>query len=142
VRRSYVVSLAGCTAVTLAAFLPWLRIGDVGIQGVSDPAGYFVLGVGILGVLLSVVGMRSGRNTMQGVMLVGLAALTTLVVVWRSGSATVADRVQARAEAVALVDNVPVQPAPPVRVGSGLLLGLAGALSAAAAGLSATWNRS
>jgi hypothetical protein len=78
---------------------------------------------------------------MQGVMLVGLAALTTLIVVWRSGAATVADRVQARAEAMALVDNVPVQPAPPVGVGFGLLVGLAGAVSVAAVSLEATWKR-
>jgi len=136
------VSLVGCIALTLGAFLPWLRVGEVGLPGVPDPAGYFVAAVGVLGVLLSVVGMRTSRNTMQGVMLVGLAALTTLIVVWRSGSATVADRAQARAEAVALVDNVPLQAPPPVRVGYGLLVGLAGAASVAAVGLAAAWQRS
>ena len=140
--RYYVVSLVGCIALTLGAFLPWLRVGDVGLPGIPDPAGYFIVAVGVLGVLLSAVGLRTNRNTMQGLMLVGLAALTTLIVVWRTGSATVADRAQARAEAVALVDNVPVQPPPPVRVGYGLFVGLAGAASVAGVGLASVWQRS
>src|SRR6187397_2170956 len=97
-----------------SAFLPWLRIGEVGLPGIPDPAGYFVLGLGALGALLSVVGLASGRNTQHGLVLVGLAGLTTLVVVWYSGAATIADRAQARAEAVAIVDNVPVSPVPAV----------------------------
>ena len=58
----------------------------------------------------------------------------TLAVVWLTGPATIADRAQARAQAVALVDNVPMQPVPPVGVGVGLILGLAGAATIAAAG--------
>ena len=71
----------------------------------------------------------------------GLAGLTTLVVVWYSGAATIADRAQARAEAVAIVDNVPVGPVPAVHTATGLILGLAGAASAAAVGLAGAWTR-
>ena len=124
-----------------SSFLPWLRIGEVGLPGIPDPAGYFVLGLGALGALLSVVGLASGRNTQHGLVLVGLAGLTTLVVVWYSGAATIADRAQARAEAVAIVDNVPVSPVPAVHAATGLVLGLAGAAAAAAVGLAGAWTR-
>jgi hypothetical protein len=124
-----------------SAFLPWLRIGDVGLPGIPDPAGYFVLGLGAVGALLSAAGLRGGRNTKQGLVLVGLAGLTTLVVVWYSGAATIADRAQARAEAVAIVDNVPVLPVPAVHSATGLLLGLVGAAATAAVGLADAWTR-
>jgi hypothetical protein len=124
-----------------SSFLPWLRIGEVGLPGISDPAGYFVLGLGAVGALLSLVGLATARNTKHGLVLVGLAGLTTLVVVWFSGAATIADRAQARAEAVAIVDNVPVSPVPAVHAATGLVLGLAGAAAAAAVGLAGAWTR-
>jgi len=73
--------------------------------------------------------------------LVGLAGLTTLAVVWYNGAATIADRAQARAEAVAIVDNLPVAPVPAVHTAFGLLVGVAGAAVVAAVGLSDSWNR-
>jgi len=141
VSRDYAVSLAGCAVLGASAFLPWLRLGEVGLPGIPDPVGFFVLGLGVLGVLLSIVGVVSRRNTRQGLVLVGLAGLTTLAVVWFNGAATIADRAQARAEALAIVDNVPVLPVPAVRTAFGLILGLAGAASVAAVGLAHSWNR-
>jgi len=138
--RDYVVSLAGWAGLGASAFLPGLRIGEVGLPGIPDPAGFFVLGLGVVGVLASIVGVVSGRNTRQGLVLVGLAGLTTLAVVWYNGAATIADRAQARAEAVAIVDNVPVLPVPAVHTAFGLLLGLAGAASVAGVGLAHSWN--
>jgi hypothetical protein len=141
VSRHYLASLLGSIAMSASAFLPWLRIGEVGLPGIPDPAGYFLLGLGALGVLLSALALVSGRNTKYGLVLVGLAGVTTLVVVWYSGAATIADRAQARAEAVAIVDNVPVTPVPPVHTAFGLILGLAGAASAAGVGLAGAWTR-
>lgn len=133
--RPYHLALVGCVVLAVATFLPWLRLGDMGLAGIPDPAGFFVLALGALGLLLSLVSILTGRDTRRGLVLVGLAGLTTLAVVWLSGPATIADRAQARAEAVALVDNVPIQPAPPVNVGVGLFVGIAGAVTIAAAGL-------
>ena len=133
-RRPCYLALVGCVALVAATFLPWLRLGDIGLAGMPDAAGFFVLALGVLGLLLSLVSILTRRDTRPGLVLVGLAGLTTLAVVWLTGPATIADRAQARAEAVALVDNVPMQPVPPVGVGVGLILGLAGAATIAAAG--------
>jgi hypothetical protein len=140
VRRAYALSLAGGTALALSAFLPWLRLGDVGLAGIPDPAGFFVLGLGLLGIVLSVVGLRGRRETRQMLVLVGIAALTTLVVVWRTGPATITERAQVRAEAVALVDNVPAVPVPPAAVGIGLLMGLVSATAITVVGLTGVWT--
>ena len=133
--RSPLLPLVGSVALTASAFLPWIRLGAVGLAGIPDPTGYFVLVLGVVGVLLSVVRVLTRRDTRQWLMLVGLAALTALVVVWQTGPRTVADRAQAHAEAVALVDNVPLLPVPSVSLGYGLVFGLLGAAVLTIAGL-------
>jgi len=138
--RPFYVSMAGSVVLAASVFLPWLRIGSVPLAGVSDPAGFFVLGLGVFGVLLSAAGIFMRRNMRQGLMLVGLAGLTTLAVIWRTGPSTIADRAQARAEAVALVDKVAVQPPPRVAIGPGLLVGLAASAVVASVGLAGAWK--
>ncbi len=134
-RNPYGLALLGSVVVTGAAFMPWFHVGVVGLAGIPDPAGYFVAAMGVTGVGLAVVGLRTRRDTRQGLVLAGLAAITTLAVAWQVGPATIASRAQARAEAVALVDNLSVEPVPPVGASVGLFGGMAGAAAMAAAGL-------
>ncbi len=140
-RQPYALALLGSVVVTGAAFLPWFHVGVVGLPGVPDPAGYFVAAMGLTGAGLSVVGLRTRRDTRQGLVLAGLATLTTLVVAWQVGPATIASRAQARAEAMALVDNVRVDPVPPVGASVGLFGGMLGAAAVAAAGLTGVRRR-
>ena len=140
-RQPYALALLGSVVVTGAAFLPWFHVGVVGLPGVPDPAGYFVAAMGVTGAGLSVAGLRTRRDTRQGLVLAGLATLTTLVVAWQVGPATIASRAQARAEAMALVDNVRVDPVPPVGASVGLFGGMLGAAAVAAAGLTGVRRR-
>ncbi len=140
-RQPYALALLGSVVVTGAAFVPWFHVGVVGLPGVPDPAGYFVAAMGLTGAGLSVVGLRTRRDTRQGLVLAGLATLTTLVVAWQVGPATIASRAQARAEAMALVDNVRVDPVPPVGASVGLFGGMLGAAAVAAAGLTGVRRR-
>lgn len=140
-RQPYALALLGSVAVTGAAFMPWFHVGTIGLPGVPDPAGYFVAAMGLTAAGLSVVGLRTARDTRQGLVLAGLATLTTLAVAWQVGPATIASRAQARAEAVALVDNVSVETVPPVGVSAGLFGGMAGAAAVVAAGLSGLRRR-
>ena len=132
--RFSILSLIGSIALAASAFLPWLRLGDVGLPGIPDPAGFFVLALGIVSLLLSGSAVFTRRDVRPWLVLVGLAGLTTLLVVWRTGPATIADRALSRAEAVSIVDGVAIQPVPPVGVGLGLVLGLVGAAAVAAGG--------
>ncbi len=140
-RQPYALALLGSVVVTGAAFLPWFHVGVVGLPGVPDPAGYFVAAMGVTGAGLSVAGLRTRRDTRQGLVLAGLATLTTLAVAWQVGPATIASRAQARAEAVALVDNVRVEPVPAVGASVGLFGGMLGAAAVAAAGLTGLRRR-
>ncbi len=141
VRNPYALALLGSVVVTGAAFMPWFHVGDVGLPGIPDPAGYFVAAMGLTGVGLSIVGIMRRRDTRQGLVLAGLATITTLAVAWQVGPATIASRAQARAEAIALVDNVAAEPVPPVGVSAGLFGGMIGAAVVAAIGLTSLRRR-
>lgn len=138
---SPLLPLVASLALAASAFLPWLRLGDIGLAGVPDPAGLFVLALGVVGAVFSLMRLLKRSETRQWLMLVGMAGLTVLIVVWRTGPETIADRAQAHAEAVALVDNVPMQPVPVVRIGAGLWLGLVSSAALLAAGLSGIVRR-
>lgn len=126
--RTPLIGLAGSIVLAVVPFLPWLRLGEVGVTGMPDPAGFFVLALGTVGCALAAVDVISARDMRQWLFLVGLAALTALVVVWWTGPDTIADRALARAQALAIVDKVSFQPPPPVRVGLGLVVGIAAAV--------------
>ena len=136
------LAVIGGAALSAAPFLPWLRMGDVALAGIPDPAGFFVLALGVVAVVVSLVSIARRQSAPYVLLLIGLAACTTLVVVWRTGPATIADRARARAEAVALVDNVAMQPVPPVGVAAGLAVGIGAAAIVALAGVSVAVGRS
>jgi hypothetical protein len=136
-RGAYALSLIASAALVSSAFLPWLWLGDVRIAGIPDPAGYFVAASGLVGLILGALGLAARRYTGPGLFLVGLAGATTLALVWITGPSTISERAEQHAQAVALVDNVAVQPPPPVTVGAGLIAGMAAACLTMAAGLAA-----
>ncbi|MGE3958213.1 MAG: hypothetical protein AB7H96_15975 [Vicinamibacterales bacterium] len=138
--KVYVLLLGASVVVAGSCFLPWFTIGEVGLAGVPDPAALFVFAVGLVALALSAMGLLRRGETRAWILLAGLAALTTLTVVSIVGPTTVADRAQARAEALSIVDNVPMEPVPPVRAGIGLMAGLAGAVVLAAVSLAGVWR--
>ena len=136
-RGAYALSLIASAALMGSTFLPWLWLGDVRIAGIPDPAGYFVAAAGLVGLMLGALGLMSRRHTGAALFLVGLAGATTLALVWITGPSTISERAELHAQAVALVDNVAVQPPPPVRVGAGLIAGMAASCLTMAAGMAA-----
>lgn len=134
-----VASLAGTALgglLAASAFLPWFRVGSVTLAGVPDPTGYFVLAVGALAAIAAVAGVVARREPRRELLLAGIAGVTALAVVWWVAPSTLADRAQARAEAISIVDQTPLSPPPPIRVGYGVPVGLLAALVLAGVGLS------
>lgn len=132
-------SLAGAAAGVLlaaSAFLPWFRVGSVTLAGVPDPAGYFVLAIGVIAVIAAGAGIFLKREPRRELLLVGIAGVTALAVVWWVAPSTLADRAQARAEAIAIVDQVPLVPPPAIRLGYGVPVGLLAAVVLAVVGAS------
>ena len=86
--RGYYVPLSAGMILILSAFLPWMFLGETRVGGVPDPAGFWVLGLGVLAVTLAVASLWTRKNSRHPLLVVGLAAfaVTFLGYQWLSRS--------------------------------------------------------
>jgi hypothetical protein len=126
-RAYYIPAVAGGVLV-LSAFLPWMFLGDTRIGGVPDPAGYWVLGLGVTAITLAALSIWTRKNSRHPLLVVGLAAFAITFLGYQWLSRSVREAAWARSQAEAIVGNAPVQPPPPTGAGAGLYLGMAAAI--------------
>lgn len=126
-RADHLPVAAGLVLI-VSAFLPWMFLGQERIGGVPDPAGFWLLGLGVAAVTLAVLSIWTRKNSRHPLLVVGLAAfgITFLGYQWLSRS--VRETAWARSQAEAIVGNTPVQPPPPTAAGFGIYLGMAAAI--------------
>ena len=123
--RSYYIAIAAGVLLSVSAFLPWMFLGDTRIGGVPDPAGFWILGLGLLAVLLASLSLYTRKNSRHPLLVVGLAAFAITFLGYQWLSRSVRETAWARAQARAIVENVPPKDPPETTVGSGLILGIA-----------------
>ena len=73
--RAYYIPAAAGVLLIVSAFVPWMIAGDVSLGGVPDPAGWWILGLGVSAVLLSGLSLWTRKNSRHPLLLVGLAAI-------------------------------------------------------------------
>jgi hypothetical protein len=125
--RAYFVPLAAGVALAGSAFLPWVVVGDVPLKGVPDVAALWVVGLGILAVVLATLSLITRRNSRHPLLIVGLASFGILFLSSRIMPRTAGQRALTISQAFAIVENRPAGTEPTALVGSGLYLGLAAA---------------
>jgi hypothetical protein len=126
--RAYYIAIAAGVVMIVSAFLPWMLFGNTSMGGVPDPAGFWILGLGILAVVLAGLSIWTRKNSRHPLFVVGLAAfaITFLGYQWLSRSAR--DTAWARSQAQAIVENVAPKELPEAAVGLGIYLGMAAAV--------------
>jgi hypothetical protein len=122
--RAYYIPASAGVLLIASAFLPWMRLGDVSLGGVPDPAGWWILGLGMLAVLLAGLSIWTRKNSRHPLLLVGLVAFAILFLGYQWMSRTVTNSAWAQTQARAIVENIPAGAAPETSVGAGLYLGL------------------
>ena len=122
--RAYYIPASAGVVLVVSAFLPWMYIGDVRLGGVPEPAGIWILGLGILAVLLAGLSIWTRKNSRHPLLLVGLAAFAIMFLGYQWMSRTVRNAAWAQAQASAIVNDVPAGAAPETAVGLGIYLGL------------------
>jgi hypothetical protein len=122
--RAYFIPLVAGLVLILSAFLPWMFLGSARVGGVPDPAGVWVLGLGILAVTLAGLSLWTRKNSRHPLLVVGLAAFAITFLGYQWLSRSVRETAWARAQAQAIVGNTPVQQVPPTAVGLGIYLGI------------------
>jgi hypothetical protein len=126
--RAYYVPLSAGIILIFSAFLPWMFLGETRVGGVPDPAGFWVLGLGVLAVTLAVLSLWTRKNSRHPLLVVGLAAFAVTFLGYQWLSRSVRETAWARAQAQAIVNSTPVQTPPPTAVGLGIYLGVAASI--------------
>src|SRR5437764_1519879 len=117
--RAYYVPLVAGLVLIVSAFLPWMFLGELKVGGVPDPAGIWVLGLGVLAVTLAGLSLWTRKNSRHPLLVVGLAAFAITFLGYQWLSRSVRETAWARAQAEAIVGNTAVRP-PATAVGLGI----------------------
>ena len=123
--RAYFIPLLAGVALTVSAFLPWVVVGDVSLEGIPDVAALWIAGLGVLAAVLATLSLITRKNSRHPLLLIGLMSLGITFLSWRIMPRAAGERALTVAQAFAIVENRPMGAAPTALVGSGLYLGLA-----------------
>lgn len=139
--RAYYIPAAAGVVLIVSAFLPWMRIGEVPLGGVPETAGFWILGLGALAILLAGLSIWTRKNSRHPLLLVGLAAFAIMFLGYQWMSRTARDAAWAQAQASAIVNGVPAGAAPAATVGPGIYLGGVAAMTLVLFGLTIVVKR-
>jgi hypothetical protein len=126
--RAYYIPTAAGLVLIVSAFLPWMFLGEVGIGGVPDPAGYWLLALGVIAVTLAGLSIWTRKNSRHPLLLVGLIAFAITFLGYQWLSRSVREAAWARAQARAIVENVPAEQPRETVAALGIYLGMTAAL--------------
>src|SRR5436190_19598388 len=125
--RSYYVPIIADLLLIVSSFLPWMTLGEEPVGGVPDPAGMWILALGVSAVLLAGLSIWTRKNSRHPLLLVGLAAFAIMFLGYQWMSRAVRDAAWAQAQASAIVSGAPAGAVPETAVGLGIYLGLVAA---------------
>jgi len=122
--RAYFIPFVAGIVLAVSAFLPWVIVGEVSLNGVPDVWALWVAGLGALAAVLAMLSLITRRNSRHPLLIVGLCALGILFLSWRIMPRTAGERALTISQAFAIVENTPMAAAPDAAVGVGIYLGL------------------
>jgi FtsH-binding integral membrane protein len=133
--RAYFIPLGAGVALAASAFLPWVVVGGVSMQGVPDVAALWIAGLGALAAILAMLSLVTRKNSRHPLLIIGLFALGIMFLSWRIMPQTAGERALTIAQAFAIVENTTVTSTPVADVGTGIYLGFAASCVLVAFGL-------
>ena len=139
--RAYLIPLIAGAVLAVSAFLPWVVVGETSLRGVPDVAALWVLGLGVLAVVLATLSLITRKNSRHPLLLIGLLSLGIMFLSWRIMPRTAGERALTVSQAFAIVENTPLGAAPAALAGSGIYVGLAAAAVLVAFGLTIVVKR-
>ena len=126
--RAYYLPLTCGVALAASAFMPWMTMGDRRLGGVPSIAGLWVLGLGLLAVLLASLSVITRLNSRHPLLLVGLTAFAILWLGERFLERSAAEQLWAQSQAQAIVQGTPAVDVPLPAMGVGVWVGLTASL--------------
>ena len=126
--RAYYVPIAAGLLLMYSSFLPWMFLGKDSIGGVPDPAGFWILCLGVIAVTLAGLSIWTRKNSRHPLLVVGLAAFAITFLGYQWLGRSVREAAWARSQAQAIVENVPAKDPEATVAGLGIYLGMVAAL--------------
>lgn len=139
--RAYIIPLVAGVALAVSTFLPWVIVGELSVTPFPDTTALWIIGLGLVSTILAFLSLITRKNSRHPLLLVGLVAFGIMFLSWRLMPRTIADRAMTRSQAVAIVENTPLDGPPAAVIGSGIYLGLAAASAIVAFGLTIVVKR-
>jgi hypothetical protein len=139
--RAYIIPFASGIALAISAFLPWVHVGDIALEGVSQMAALWVLGLGALAAVLATLSLITRRNSRHPLLVIGLVTLGIMFLSWRIMPRVAVQRALTMSQAIAIVEERPMGAEPSARIGAGIYLGLAASSVLVAFGLTIVIKR-
>jgi hypothetical protein len=133
--RGYIIPLVAGIVLAASAFLPWVYVEDITIIGFPDTTAMWVLGLGLGAAVLALLSLITRKNSRHPLLLVGLVALGLMFLSWQLMPKAVAGRALTQSQAIAIVEDLPMEGAPIATVGVGIYLGLVASAAIVAFGL-------
>ena len=139
--RAYFIPFVAGIVLAVSAFLPWVIVGGVSLDGVPDVWALWVAGLGALAAVLAMLSLITRRNSRHPLLIVGLCALGIMLLSWRIMPRTAGERALTISQAFAIVEDTPMSAAPDAAVGIGIYLGLVASAVLVAFGLTIVVKR-
>jgi len=139
--RGYFVPLTAGVLLSISAFLPWVIVGDVVMQGGPDVPALWISGLGALAAVLAFLSLLTRKNSRHPLLLIGMIALGIMFLSWRILPRTAGERALTVSQAFAIVEHRPMDEVPIAQVGIGIYLGLAAAVVLTGFGLTIVVKR-
>src|SRR5262245_31529021 len=106
--RVYFIPFAAGIVLTISAFLPWVIVGGVPLNGVPDVPGLWIAGLGALAAVLAMLSLITRKNSRHPLLVVGLVALGIMFLSWRILPRSAGERALTISQAFAIVENKPL----------------------------------
>jgi len=123
--RAYFVPFVAGVVLAVSAFFPWVILGELPLVGFPDTAALWIVGLGLTATLLAALSLITRKNSRHPLLVVGLMALGIMFLSWRLMPRAAANRALTHSQALAIVDQTEMGPAPTAAAGSGIFIGLA-----------------
>jgi hypothetical protein len=125
--RAYYLPIAAGVSLIVSAFLPWVVVGGtIKLGGVPDVAGLWILGMGVLAVVLASLSIWTRKNSRHPLLMVGLTALGIMYLAYRLMERAAVEQAWAVYESLKILEDDRILAVPPAtRIGPGIYVGLA-----------------
>ena len=122
--RAYYLPFAAGALLVVSAFLPWVVHAGIGVGGVPSASALWILGLGIVAMVLAFLSVITRKNSRHPLLLVGLLALAIEFLAWQWMDRAITEQAWASAQARAIVEGGRALTPGATTAGAGLYLGI------------------